>query len=181
MAHYQNASVTDAKIETGNYAMFVGAENATTGSTWTNLGAGMVKSFAYVAESFTSQAGNAPDPIQGVAKETATIGIDLLEYDGSTFSSLLGGLASGSSGSFTVGGVSNTQTAKAMKLENTRILASGSTQTTTYILPRVYANGGFSMTPKSDNDTDPVNIYTFDILAKQASTTAATVFTKTVA
>jgi hypothetical protein len=181
MAHYQNTTVADAKIEAGNYAMYVGAENATAGSTWTNLGAGMVKSFAYVAESYTSQSGNSVDPISGVAKETATIGIDLLEYDGSSFTVLLGGLASGTSGSWIVGGVSGIQNAKAMKLVNTRSLVGGTTQTTTYIMPKIYVNGGFTMTPKSDNDTDPVNVYSFEILAKQASTTAATVFTKTVA
>jgi hypothetical protein len=181
MAHYQNSSVTDAKIEVGNYAVFVGPENATAASTWTNLGAGQVKSFAYVAASYTSQAGNAPDPIQGVAKETATIGIDLIEWDGSAFSVLSGGLMSGSTASVTVGGLTNIQSAKAIKLVNTRILATASTQTTTFILPRVYMDGGFSMAPKSDNDADPVNVYSFNLLAKQSNNTAQTVFTKTVA
>ena len=134
MAYYQNSTVADAKIEIGNYIISVGAENATAGSTWTNLGAGMVKSFAYVPEMFTCQAGNAVDPIQGVAKETATIGLDLIEYDGSSFSVLSGGLISGTSGSLIVGGVSSVQTAKAMKLVNVRKLAAGGTaQTTTYV------------------------------------------------
>lgn len=180
MAQYQNSSVTDAKIEVGNYAISVGAENATAGSAWTNLGAGGVTSFAYVADSYTSQAANAPDPIMGIAKETATVGVDLIEYDGSSFSVLSGGIVSGSSGSLIVGGVSNVQSAKAIKLVNTRKLATGSTQTTTYVLPRVYMQGGFSMTPKSDNDTDPINVYQFNLVAKQALTTAQTVFTKTV-
>jgi len=35
------------------------------------------------------------------------------------------------------------------------------------------------MAPKSDNDTDPVNVYTFSITAKQYLT-AGTIFTKTV-
>ena len=42
-------------------------------------------------------------------------------------------------------------------------------------------NSGFTMSPKSDNDTDPMNVYSFDILAKQSANTAQTVFTKTVA
>jgi hypothetical protein len=181
MARYQNATVTDAKVEIGNYAVSVGAENATAGSAWTNLGAGMVKSFAYVPEMFTSQAGNAPDPIQGVAKETATISLDLIEYDGSAFTAFMGGLVSGTSGSWIVGGVSTVQSAKALKLVNTRTLATGSTQTTTFVFPRIFANSGFSTSPKSDNDADPVNVYSFDVLAKQAATTAnAFVFTKTV-
>jgi len=38
------------------------------------------------------------------------------------------------------------------------------------------------MTPKSDNDTDPVNVYSFSITANQASgTSAGVLFTKTVA
>jgi hypothetical protein len=182
MAYYQNSTVSDPKIEIGNYAMYIGAENATAASTWTNLGAGMVKSFAYVPEMFTCQAGNAVDPIQGVAKETATISIDLIEYDGSSFSVLSGGIISGTSGSLIVGGVSTVQIAKAMKLVNIRKLAAGGTsQTTTYVLPRVYMNSGFTMSPKSDNDADPMNVYSFDILAKQSTNTAQTVFTKTVA
>lgn len=181
MAYYQNATVADAKIEIGNYTISIGAENATAASTWTNLGAGMVKSFAYVPEMYTAQAGNAVDPIQGVAKETATIGIDLIEYDGSSFSLLSGGIISGTSGSLIVGGVNTVQTAKALRLQNIRKLAAGGTsQTTTIICPRVYMNTGFTMTPKSDNDADPVNVYSFDILAKQSANTAQTVFTKTV-
>lgn len=181
MALYQNATVTDARIEVGNFAVYVHAtEGSTAGASgWINLGAGMVKSFAYVAESYTSQAGNAVDPIQGVAKETATIDMDLIEYDGSSFSVLSGGVLAGSSGSLTVGGQTNVQGSRGIKLINTRKLATGSTQTTTYVLNKCYMDGGYTVAVKSDNDTDPVNVYTFKILAKQYAT-AATIFTKTV-
>lgn len=182
MAYYQNSTVTDAKIEVGNYAVYVHASaGSTVGATgWANLGAGMVKSFAYVAESYTSQSGNSVDPIEGVAKETVTIGLDLIEYDGSSFSVLSGGVIAGSSGSLTVGGQSTTQAGRGLKLVNVRKLANGSTQTTTIVLNDVYMDGGFTMNPKSDNDADPVNVYTFNLLAKQYAT-AQTIFTKTVA
>ena len=181
MPIYHNTSVTDAKIEIGNYTISVGLENATAASTWTNLGAGMVKSFKYNPVMYTTQAGNAVDPIQGVARETVEVGIDLIEYDGSSFSVLSGGLLSGTTGSLIVGGNTNVQTAKGIKLTNTRKLATGSSQTTTYIINRAFINTGFSMTPKSDNDADPLNVYSFDLLCKQAMTTAQNIFTKTVA
>lgn len=179
MPMYQNSSVADAKVEVGNYAIYVGTLGATAAAITTNLGAGMVKSFAYVAESFTSQAGNAVDPIQGVAKETVTMSIDLIEYDGANFATLSGGVIAGTSGSLVVGGQTTVQAGKAIKLVNVRKLSGGTTQTTTYVLPNVFMNGGFTMTPKSDNDADPVNIYSFNLLAKQYAT-AQTIFTKTV-
>lgn len=181
MAIYQNATVTDSKVEVGNYAISVAATAGTTaGGTWTNLGAGMVKSFNYVAEMYTSQAGNAVDPIEGVARETATLEFDLIEYDGSSFSVLSGGLMSGTSGSATVGGLVNVVTPRGIKLVNTRKLASGSTQTTTYVLNKCTLQNGWTFTPKSDNDADPVGVYSFSVLAEQHAT-AGTIYTKTVA
>ena len=182
MPIYQNATVADAKIEIGNFAISVSAVGATAGSTWINLGAGMVKSFTYNPEMFTCQSGNSVDPIQGVAKETATFEIDLIEYDGSAFSNMSGGLLAGTSGSLIVGGNVTVQTAKAFKLANIRTLATGSSQTTTYILPNCFMNTGFSAAPKSDNDSDPMTVYSFSILAKQyAYPTVQTIFKKTVA
>lgn len=182
MAIYQNSSVTDSKIEAGNYAVYVHeTEGSTAGATgWTNLGAGMVKSIAYVVESYTSQAGNAVDPLTGISKETATIDMDLIEYDGSSFSILSGGAMAGTSGSLTVGGQVSVQTPRAIKLVNTRELANGSTQTTTYVFNKCYVDGGWTLAVKSDNDSDPVNVYSFKLLCKQYAT-AQTIFTKVVA
>lgn len=180
MAIYQNATVTDAKIEVGNYAISVATAGTTSGGTWVNLGAGQVKSFSYNPEMYTSQSGNSVDPIQGVSRETATLEVDLIEYDGSSFSTISGGLLAGTTGTLIVGGNTTTQTAKGFKLVNTRKLASGSTQTTTWVIHKAYMNTGFSMSPKSDNDADPVNVYSFSILCKQDSTTAQTIFTKLV-
>ena len=182
MAIYQNPTVTDSKLETGNFAVYVHASaGATAGaSDWTNLGAGMVKSFAYVAESYTSQAGNAVDPISGVSKESVSIDLDLIEYDGSAFSILSGGVLAGSTATLTVGGQVSVQTPRSIKLINTRELANGSSQTTTYVLVNCFMDGGYTLAVKSDNDSDPINVYTFKLLCKQYAT-AQTIFTKTVA
>ena len=181
MPLYQNSAlvVGEKAIEVGNYTISVGELGATAGSTWINLGAGMVKSFAYVPEMYTCQAGNTIDPIQGVSRETATFDIDLLEYDGSSFSNLSGGLISGTSGSLVVGGNTSAQLGKAFKLYNRKLCSTGTSVLTTIILHKCFMNTGFLMNPKSDNDADPMNVYSFSILAKQYAT-AQTIFTKTV-
>ena len=180
MPIYQNSTVTDAKIEVGNYAIYVAVTAGTTvGGTWVNLGAGMVTGFSYNPESYTTQAGNAIDPIEGIARETATIDFELIEYDGSSFSILSGGSISGTSGSLIVGGNASALTRRGLKLVNTRKLANGSTQTTTIVLYSCTLDGGFTMNPKSDNDADPVNVYTFSVMAKQYAT-AQNIFVKTV-
>jgi len=181
MPIYQNSTVADAKIEVGNYAISVAATAGTSaGGTWVNMGAGMVSSINWQPEVFTTQAGNAVDPIQGIAREIATVDIELIEYDGSSFSLLTGGGMAGTSGSVTVGGQTTALTARGVKLVNTRKLATGSSQTTTFVFDNCFLNSGWSMSPKSDNDTDPVNVYSFSITAKQYLT-AGTIFTKTVA
>lgn len=179
MPIYQNSTVADAKIEVGNYAMYVGSAGATAASITINLGAGMVKGFTYAPENFTSQSGNSVDPINGIARETATLEMDLIEYDGSSFSLLSGGAISGTSGSLTVGGNVTVVAGRGIKLVNVRKLASGSTQTTTFVISNAFLNGGFTMSPKSDNDSDPVNVYSFSLTCKQYAT-AGTVFTKAV-
>jgi hypothetical protein len=180
MPIYQNSTVTDSKIEVGNYAIYVGSAGTSAGGTWVNLGAGMTKSLNYNPESYTTQAGNAIDPIQGVARETAQIDIDLIEYDGSSFSVISGGSMTGSSGSLVVGGQASSLTGKGYKFVNTRKLSNGSSQTTTWVFNNCYLNGGFTASPKSDNDADPVTVYSFSLTAKQYAT-AGTIFTKTVA
>jgi hypothetical protein len=180
MPIYNAATATDAKIEVGNFSMYVGSVGATAGAITTNLGAGMVKSFVHNPEMFTSQAGNSADPIEGVARETATLELDLIEYYASTFSAFSSGIWSlPSSGTVTVGGQVTAITGVGLKLINTRKLANGSTQTTTYVISKAVP-GGFSVAFKSDNDTDPIAVYSCSVLCKQYAT-AQTLFTKTVA
>lgn len=179
MPLYQNATVTDAKIEVGNYAIYIGTAGSSAAGITINLGAGMVKSFAYIPEMFNVQAGNAIDPIEGVSRETATVEFDLIEYDGSAFSALSGGLMTGTSASAVVGGQTTAVTPKAIKLVNVRKLITGTTQTTTYVLNKCTLQNGWTQAIKSDNDADPVSVYSFSILAKQYAT-AQTIYTKTV-
>lgn len=182
MPIYQNSSVTDARIEVGNFAVYV---HPTAGSTaaaagWLNLGAGMVKDFSYAPEMFTSQAGNAVDPIQGISRETATLSMDLIEYSGANWAVLTGGAAAGTSGSLTVGGQVSVITGRGVKLVNARKLAAGTTQTTTYVINNAFMDGGYTSAFKSDNDADPVTVYSFNMLCKQYST-GQVIFKKTVA
>jgi hypothetical protein len=181
MPLYQNSSVSDAKIEIGNYAIYVGSVGATGASITTNLGAGMVKSFKYNPTMYTCQAGNAPDPIQGVSRETSEIDMDLIEYDGSSFSVLSNGMMASTTGGsvLTVGGQVSSINGVGMKLVNVRKLSTGSTQTTTYVINRAFINSGWSCSPKSDNDADPITVYSFTMLCKQYAT-AQTIFTKTI-
>lgn len=179
MPTYQNTSVTDSKIEIGNYAIYVGEVNTTVAGTWVNLGAGMVKSINYAPEMFTSQAGNAVDPIEGVSRETATVDIDLIEYDPSSFSTMSSGMLDYTGSSLIVGGNVTSITGQGWKLVNIRKLSSGSTQTTTYIILKAVMSNGYTFTPKSDNDSDPVGVHSFQLLCKQYAT-AGTIFTKTV-
>jgi hypothetical protein len=181
MPVYQTTQAADAKIEIGNYAMYVGSCGASATAITVNLGAGMVKSFKYDPVMFTSQAGNSPDPIEGVARETATIEIDLIEYDATSFSLLTNGMQStASSGTVTIGGQVSSITGVGMKLVNVRKLNGGSTQTTTYVIQKAVLASGWSMAPKSDNDADPINVYSFTMTCKQYAT-AQTIYTKTVA
>jgi len=116
-----------------------------------------------------------------VAAEAEILEFDLIEYDGSAFSALSGGLMAGTSGSATVGGNVTAVTAKGIKLVNVRKLAAGSTtQTTTYVLNKCYLQNGWTVAFKSDNDSDPVAVYSFTVTAEQYAT-AGTIYTKTVA
>lgn len=179
MPIYQNYTVADAKLEVGNYAMYIGTAGSTAGAITINLGAGMVKNVNYNPEMITTQAGNAVDPIQGVARETMTFDVDMIEYDGSSMSAISNGMWSGTSGSITIGGQVTSVSGKGWKLVNTRKLANGSTQTTTYTFNKCVA-GPISTTYKSDNDADPVAVMSYTVTAYQYAT-AQTICVKTVA
>jgi hypothetical protein len=108
--------------------------------------------------------------------------MDLIEYDGSSFSVLSNGMMASTTGGsvLTVGGQVSSISGVGMKLVNTRKLSTGSTQTTTYVINRAFINSGWSCSPKSDNDADPIAVYSFSMLCKQYAT-AQTLFTKTIA
>lgn len=181
MASYQNTSVTNSKLLLGNYKITFGTvgcalmSSAITALT-TNLGAGIINSFSHNVTRYDTQAGNAPDPIEGVASETFTISGELIEYDHDALIGAMGGmLASGASasGSTTAdfktitGGGATTLTPKAFLLTNTRqFVGSGATNITalTYILVhKATFTQGLSVTAKGDGDADPINVIAFEI------------------
>jgi hypothetical protein len=142
----------------------------------TNLGAGMISSFSHNVTRYDVQAGNAPDPIEGVAQETFTISGELIEYDHDALLVAMGGMvASGAtaSGSTTAdfktltGGGATTLTPKAFLLTNSRqFVGSGATNITalTYILVhKATFTQGLSVTAKGDGDSDPINVIAFEI------------------
>ena len=182
MAFYQNATVTNSKLILGNYkitfktvATSLNIASAVTACA-ANLGAGIINSFKHNITRYDTQAGNAPDPIEGVAAETFTISGQLIEYDHDALCSAMGGLVtSGASASGSVGadyktimgGGATALTPKAFLLTNTRAFTgSGGTALTglTYVLVhKATFTQGLSFTAKADGDADPINVIDFEI------------------
>jgi hypothetical protein len=165
MAYYQNTSVDSDKLVVGNWKIETAA---TAAGTYVNLGAGMLDSFAHNIEKWDVQAGNAPDPIEGVADETVSIGFTLIEYDGSVLSALQNGLTSHSATSvlstLTAGG-NQELTKRAYKLTN-RSLRTGSTVDTVITVYTAAIENGVTLQVKSDNDTDPVTGFQFTLMGE---------------
>ena len=162
MAYYQNTSVNSDLLVVGNWKIETAA---TSGGTYTNLGAGMLDSFDHQISKWNVQAGNAPDPIEGVADETVSIQFTLIEYDGSVLSVLQNGLTSHSSttvlSTLTTGG-NQELTKRAYKLTN-RSERTGSTVETIITVYTAAIDNGMSLQIKSDNDTDPVTGFQFTL------------------
>jgi hypothetical protein len=162
MALYQNTSVDSDRIVIGNYKLET-APSAV--GTYVNLGAGQLTSWQHQFEKYNVQAGNAPDPIEGIADETVSFAFDLIEYDASVLSVLQCGLTSSatatSSSSLYAGG-NTTLTHRAWRLTNRRIISGATVQTVITVFRGVIDNG-MTMVLKSDNDADPVNAYQFSV------------------
>lgn len=156
MAYYQNTSVDSDKLLIGNWKIETAAS---VDATYVNLGAGMLDTFGHNIEKWDVSAGNAPDPIEGIADETVEIGFTLIEYDGSALSALMSGLTEFSATSVlsTLNSGGNQElTPVAMKLTN-RSERSGSTIETVITVYKATINSGISLQVKSDNDSDPVS------------------------
>lgn len=165
MPAYQNTSVDSGKLILGNCKIETAA---TSGGTFVNLGAGVVNSFTHTPELYASQAGNAPDPIEGVATETATIEFEMIEYDASVLSAISAGLLAASSTtvlSTIHAGGNQTITPRAFRLTNTW-MSGTSTVETILTVYKGTLQGGPAINFKSDNDTDPVGTMPMTILAK---------------
>jgi hypothetical protein len=174
MAYHQNTSVDSAKLILGNYKI---ETSASSGGTFVNLGAGMVSKFGHNITMYKTQAGNAPDPVEGVADETFTIDCELIEYDASVLSAISGGAISADTTSSSVqtvinGGGNSVITDRAFRLTNTRII-SGATKTTVILTYKAHLTAGLQFTAKSDNDADPITIMPIAIEAKVDSTRSA--------
>ena len=176
MATYQNSTVTSSLLILGNYKIETAAYGTSAGGTWVNLGAGMVNSFGHNVTKYDTQAGNAPDPIEGVSEETFTVDAEMIEYDASSLSSISGGLLTKSAGASGVtilsGGGLTTITERAYKLTNTRLI-SGVTHQTVVMVFKATLDEGLQFTAKSDNDSDPINVMPLKITGKLDTTLSA--------
>lgn len=165
MPIYQNSSVTSSKLILGNCKI---ETSASAGGTYVNLGAGIVNSFTHSPEFYDVQAGNAPDPIEGVATETATIEFELIEYDGSVLSAIQCGITEYSATSVlsTLSAGGNQEiTPRAFKITNTRTVSSTTVETILTVYNATMKTG-ISFTFKSDNDADPIAVMPGTIEAK---------------
>jgi len=171
---HQNSSVDTKKLILGNYKIETAAYGTSTAGTWVNLGAGIVNSFNHNITKYDVQAGNSPDPIEGISGETFTVDMELIEYDASVLAAIsCGGVTADTTSSSTqsvlkAGG--NTElTPRAYKLTNRR-LVSGATKETVVMVFKATMDTGLQFTAKSDNDTDPIQTMAVTITAKLDST-----------
>lgn len=172
MPLYQNSTVSSSKLILGNYKIETAA---TSGGTYVNLGAGMVNSFGHQIEKYEVQAGNAPDPLEGIARETFTVDMELIEWDGSVLSAINCGAVSETSTSVLstmIGGGNQVLTPRAFRLTNTR-LVNGATKETIITLYKATLDNGIQVTAKSDNDADPINVLPITLTAKLDTTKSA--------
>ena len=173
MALYQNTSIDTTKLILGNYKI----ESATSsGATYVNLGAGIVNKFGHNITKYDTQAGNAPDPVEGVSDETFTVEGEMIEFDASVMAAISGGAitkTTGASGVTVINGGGNTSiTERAFKLTNRRLI-SGVTHETVIVVYKATLDNGVQFTAKSDNDADPVNVMAFSLTGKLDSTLSA--------
>ncbi len=172
MPVYQNSTVAQNKLVLGNYKIETSASAA---GTYVNLGAGMVNNYGHNPSFYDTQAGNAPDPIEGIADEDFKIDFEMLEYDGSVLSAIQCGAVSETSTtslSTLTGGGNQTLTPRAFRLTNTRDI-SGTTVETIITVFKATMESGLQFTAKSDNDTDPIQVMPMVIVAKNDSTLSA--------
>lgn len=169
---FQNTTVATANLILGNYKIETAASVA---AAYVNLGAGMVNKFGHNIEKYNVQAGNAPDPLEGIAAETFTIDMELIEYDASVLSAIsCGAMTAASSGTVmtVVGGGNQMLTPRVFRLTNTRMIG-GATKQTIITVFKATCDNGIQFTAKSDNDTDPINVMPITVTGKNDPTLTA--------
>lgn len=173
MPNYQTSRATSANLVTGNYKIEV-AQTTVAGS-YTNLGAGMVNSWGYTPEYYDIQSGNSPDPVEGISTEAFSVDMELIEFDLSVLTTIMGGSITLTTGGtvYTVTGGGNVAISpKIFKLTNTSTV-SGAAKTLVVTLFRCFIKSGFQVTAKSDNDADPINVMPITISAEVDTTLTA--------
>ncbi len=177
MPNYQNTGLTQAgTLLQGGWKMEVAASAGNLVASGTNIGLGNLTSVLENIEPFSVQAGNGPDPLEGIAEHTATINFETIEFYPSTWDQIRGGnfdtevtstagtYVSGTANTFSTGGFTEL-TPVALRFTNTK-LVSGASVATVIVLYKCTITQGISWTAKSDNDEDPVTIVPFVIEAK---------------
>lgn len=172
MPLYQNTSVNTDALILGNWKIQVATVAtyltvASVASAVTNLGAGIVNSFGHNITKYDVQAGNAPDPIEGIADETFVVSGDLIEFTVANVTTAWGGIVTTSTAITTTlsilsGGGKSEMTPKTFLLTNRRIV-NGASVETNVIIYKGYMTNGPQFTTKSDNDADPITTYSFEI------------------
>ena len=174
MPLYQNSSVATNKLILGNFKIEVGVSAA---STVQNVGAGMITAINHEPTRYDTQAGNAPNPIQGVASEVIKVSLEMIEYDASVLNVIHGGLLNMSTTSsiqtiHAGGNADNSITPKCWTFTNTKY-PGGTTVRTIFKVFYATPDAGPAFTLKSDNDTDPIAVMPLSITGEVDSARAA--------
>jgi len=179
MPHYQNTGLTQGNtLLQGGWAMYVAATAGTlAGTGGTNMGLGNFTGMTENIGAYTVQAGNGPDPLEGVADQTVTVTFETLEFYLPTYNVIRGDeldtSGTASVGTYVTGGSVLTLSTGgftqigqcALKFTNSK-LVSGATVETAIVFYKCFLNQGLSFTPKGDNDEDPVTVIPWTLTAK---------------
>ena len=177
MPHYQNTGLTNAgTLLQGGWKMEVGASAGNLVSSGTNIGLGNLTSITENVEPFAVQAGNGPDPLEGIAEHSVTINFETIEFYPPTWDEIrgqnfdtenqatAGTYVSGTANIISTGGFTEL-TSVAMRFTNTK-LVTGASVATVIVFYKCTITQGLSITAKSDNDEDPVTVIPFVMEAK---------------
>jgi len=173
MALYQNTVVDSDLLTLGNWKIQVATYDSaytsysSVASACDNLGAGILNSFTHTPTFYDVQAGNAPDPIEGIADEVCEATGELIELGVAKFASAWGGILTTATAITTTlavlsAGGKTAQTPKTYLFTNRRVVNSASVETN-IVIWKGYMKVGFAANFKSDNDADPITVYPFTI------------------
>lgn len=170
---HQITSVDSDKLILGNYEIETASSS---GAVFVTLGPGMLTSWQHTFTNTNIQSGNSVDPLEYIADEALTFGFDIIEYHASVISALQGGLVNTTAVTSTTstlrGGGATELIQRAFKMTNTREI-DGSTVETVITVFKAAVEGGMTIGVKSDNDSDPINVFSFACKAENDATLSA--------